>query len=68
VRFGRFAVHPKALYVWNKPIPWEQVNRLGARSGYLVVELETGGQIRIPVAEIPNLELMLQLVEWGINS
>ena len=68
VQFGRLAVHPKALYLGKRSIPWEQVTRLGARSGYLVVELQTGGPIRVPVAQIPNLELMLQLVEWGINS
>jgi hypothetical protein len=68
VRFGRIVVHPKALYLGKRSIPWEQVTRLGVRSGYLVVELEAGDQIRMQVADLPNLELMLQLVEWGINQ
>lgn len=68
VQFGRLAVHPQAFYLGNRPIPWEQVTRLSIRSGYLVVESPAGGPLRIPVAQIPNLELMLQLVEWGINS
>jgi hypothetical protein len=68
VQFGRLAVHPQALYLGERPIPWEQVTRLSTHSGYLVIELQTGGPVRTPVVQIPNLELMLQLVEWGINS
>jgi hypothetical protein len=68
IGFNRLTVHPKAFYLGKQPVPWEQVARLGVRSGFLVIELETGGPVRFPVAEVPNLELLFQLVEWGINS
>jgi hypothetical protein len=67
VQFGPLSVHPKVLYLKHQSIPWEQVSRLSVRSGFLVVELEAGKPVRIPVAHIPNLELLLQLVDWGIN-
>jgi hypothetical protein len=67
VHFGRLAVHRQSLSFSGRQIPWERVTALAVRSGYLVVELETGRRLRLAVARIPNLELLLQLVEWGIN-
>lgn len=42
-------------------IPWEQVLELQVQNGDLVVQVQDRPATRIPVSEIPNLELMLDL-------
>ena len=66
--FGRLTLYPEALRLAGKAIPWTQVARLRVHSGYLLVETFEKRPLRLPVVEIPNLELLLQLVDWGINS
>lgn len=57
-------------------VPWSQVNRIDVRSGYLTIELKDPptqnhsgrGPLRIAISQIPNLEILLQLVQQGINT
>jgi hypothetical protein len=65
--FGPVNVHPQGIRTSGQTIPWDQVVRLGIQSGYLLVESYGSAQIRLPVFEIPNLELLLQLLDTGIN-
>jgi hypothetical protein len=67
VYFNRMALHQEALAISGRRIPWEQVAGLGVQAGFLVVELDTGARLRQAVAHIPNLEILLQLVELEIN-
>ncbi|MFZ6027486.1 MAG: DUF6585 family protein [Chloroflexota bacterium] len=47
-------------------ILWEQMRRFTVHNGYLVIEF-SGGILRFPVGEIPNLELLLQLIREEIQ-
>ncbi len=51
----------------GKGVPWSKVGRVTVQSGDLVVELEnsksTYTKLRFPVSKIPNLELLLNLIE-----
>lgn len=68
--FGPLAVHRQHILLKTKssdPIPWTKVRQVTIQSGYLVVELERSPQsrsrMRVPVSKIPNLELLLKLIE-----
>ncbi|RPI27260.1 MAG: hypothetical protein EHM70_18075 [Chloroflexota bacterium] len=83
IDFGPISIHPKELRIRNKAYPWKQVHKIYIKKGYLLVELEqpvtihrrpTASknlskpvQILIPVSQIPNLELLLKLIEEGVN-
>lgn len=68
IEFGPLAIHLDALRVQGRSIPWAQVEHLNPQSGYLMVELEDQSRRRIPLSEIPNLELLLQLVQQGVHA
>jgi hypothetical protein len=67
ISFNRVAISLDGLAISGRRIPWERVARLGVQAGFLVVELDTGARLRQAVAHIPNLEILLQLVELDIN-
>lgn len=72
LQFGPVSIHSLAFSletgnVSTHQIPWRQVKRITVENGELVVELDGRGKqpVRkaVPVAQIPNLELMLQIID-----
>lgn len=47
----------------SKDLPWDEVTSLQAHAGLLFIERNGRSPLRIPTAKIPNVELLLQLVE-----
>lgn len=47
---------------------WAQIKRLTVHSGDLVVELRDQSPKRIPVSRIPNLELLLQIIQQEVKA
>jgi len=47
-------------------VPWKQVSRLEPRDGFLVVEFYEKRGIKIPVGQVPNTEILIQLIQEGI--
>jgi len=59
-------VHSKDLNgpeTGREPLPWRRVERLEVKTGFLVVELDTGKQHSVPISQIPNFELLIQLID-----
>lgn len=67
LHFGPIAIDKNALYVRRQEIPWEQVSRLNVEAGILVVEFQSRRAIKIPAGKIPNIELLIQLLQEGVN-
>lgn len=69
--FGPLALQARALRVRHAELTWEQVENLQVKNGYLAVSWKEGPgparSIRIPIAKIPNLELLLQIIREGVN-
>jgi hypothetical protein len=69
--FGPLAVQASALSLQQGKISWEQVENLHVKDGYLAVSWAEGQEPvrdeRIPIAKIPNLELLLQIIREGVN-
>jgi len=65
--FGPIRIHKQAIHVREQDIPWEQISRLNVRAGKLVIESPSKFPIRIPVEKIPNIELLIQILQEGIN-
>jgi hypothetical protein len=70
--FGPLSIQSNAITLHNKLIPWENVKNITVSAGFLVVE--TADQrpnyvksTRIPIIHIPNLELLLQVLQQGLN-
>ena len=52
----------------RRDLAWEQVQHISVQSGMLVIELEKDEKMRIPVQDIPNLELLLQIIQSGVKK
>jgi hypothetical protein len=62
IKLGRGSRPPQ------RSIPWSGVDRLSVKSGYLVVELKDGPRRRLPVSQIPNLEILLDIIQSGVSA
>jgi len=67
VHFGKITLNKNRLRMSNQQISWNSVNNIQIRSGFLVVALQDDSSLRKPIANIPNIELLLKIVDWGIN-
>jgi len=65
VKFGRIILRKEGLEISKKTITWESIARLHTAAGFLVVELHDKSSRKVPTINIPNLELLLEAVEWG---
>ncbi len=66
VPFGPLAVHRQALRVKNKLYPWKLVQDIQVRAGSLVIKMDSLQPIRISTRKIPNLELMISIIQEGV--
>ncbi len=71
--FGTISIQLNYIAIRKKQIPWETINRITILSGYLTIETRSQvsldlKNIRIPVIQIPNLELLLQVLQRGLNK
>lgn len=70
--FGPVAIHLQGIGVQADfdpvpeqgftPLPWEGVESITAKSGFLEIQSRDESVRRIPVAEIPNFEVMIDLI------
>ena len=73
--FGPISIHANALRLSgqrNARTPqtyaWSDVRNLSVRSGRLVVEFTDGSRRSLPVAVIPNIEILLQIIQTGVSA
>jgi hypothetical protein len=55
------------------PVPWDQIGHITVKSGYLVVELSQSSTHsprpkRVPLSQIPNIELLLQIIKENVEG
>lgn len=65
IHFGRVKVNKSEMTISSRSIPWSEIARLYTAGGYLVVELHDNSSRKVPTIDIPNLELLLKVVDWG---
>ncbi len=71
--FGPLSITQSSLqFEIGKPparnLPWSQLRSVSVQSGVLVVEPEQGQALKIPAFNIPNLELLLQIIQSGVKK
>lgn len=70
--FGRLSISPNELRLQAKNRPprticWEEMEGITLQSGMLMIKPQNQAAIRLPVAQVPNLELLLQIIQTGVN-
>ncbi len=64
--FGPVAIQSRGLRLDKREISWRQVKQIDVRAGMLMIEFNDRPPQKLPVDRIPNLELVLQLINQGI--
>jgi hypothetical protein len=67
VHFGRISLDNRDILISRSKIPWPSVYRIGVTAGFLVIELRDDSSHRVPISSLPNPELLLKIVDWGIS-
>ncbi|MBC8509482.1 MAG: hypothetical protein H8D34_31920 [Chloroflexi bacterium] len=65
--FGPVILQKQAIKLREQGIPWDQVTSLSVVSGKLVVESKSNRKIKIAVGKIPNVDLLIQLLQEGVH-
>jgi hypothetical protein len=66
--FGPLTLHRQAIKLKGRQIPWKDVERLSVKSGELWIALKSGRSVHLPTAQIPNLDLLLKLINSGVTA
>ena len=67
INFGRISLNNTHILVSKSKVSWSSVSHIGASAGFLVIELRDDSSHQAPISSISNPELLLKIVEWGIN-
>lgn len=71
--FGPISIQLKYLGIRERQIPWEHVGRITVLSGHLIVDTDNNTpdhlkKYRVPIYQIPNLELLFQVLQRGLTE
>ena len=64
--FGPIALNNQQITINQSTIPWQQINRLDPAGGFLRLEYKENRSKKIAIQDIPNVEIMLQIIQEGV--
>jgi hypothetical protein len=67
VHFDRVKLNNQHITVSKSKIPWSSVKWIGVADGFLVIELRDDSNRKVPISILPNPELLLRIIDWGIS-
>lgn len=67
ISFGPLDLHAQTFRLRGREFLWTEVEHIDAQSGYLTIELKNQVVHRIPISRIPNIELLLKLIQQGVH-
>ena len=65
--FGPITLRKDSLLIQDKIIPWDQINDINVQRGRLIVESGTKRPFKIPAGQIINIEILIQLLQEGVE-
>ncbi len=68
LHFGPLAMNQQTLQIHKRQYAWEQVKKIDIQAGRLVIEFVPRGKTQVPTSKIPNLVIMLQIIEEGVYT
>jgi len=68
LNFGKIFFNKQRINLGNATYPWDDINRVNLQQGYLMVEFKNQKVEKIPAGKVPNIELLIQLIEEGVEA
>jgi hypothetical protein len=66
IPFGDISISKQKLLLPNKEIPWEYIEGISVQKGLLILKLSAQKQIKIPIRDIQNIEILIHLIKTEI--
>ena len=66
IPFGGISISNKKAILPSTEIPWEFLEGISIEKGYFLVKLTAGNTIKIPIRNLINLEILVQLIKTEI--
>jgi len=68
IAFGPLSIHNEDIQINNQsPMPWHSVAQINISSGYFHIKTNNKGSMRIPVIKIPNIEMMIRIIQQEVG-
>lgn len=64
--FGPLTVTSQGMRIQEREFPWSQINTVKIDSGFLVVKSGASGLMKIPLAHIPNPEILIEHLQQTV--
>ncbi len=68
LQFGPVGIDWQQIQLQNQTYRLDQVRAVGLQAGFLMVELHDHTAHRITIGQIPNIELLIQLIREGVGA
>ena len=65
--FGPIAIHKRGIKIKNKQFDWICLQSINIQLGSLIIDFEEGKSFRFPIIDIPNYELLIELINQRIE-
>ena len=64
--YGPIDMNIERINIRGKKTPWDQISKIHVHQGRLMIEFENRRIRKIPIREIPNIEIFIQLIQEGL--
>jgi len=65
--FGPVLFNQQEITLKNETFSWEMISSLSVKDGFVHIKLDNQRTIKIPIDQMPNIEIFIQLFQEGIN-
>ena len=66
--FGPIILNQEGITIRDKSFPWQRVTQINVDKGFLFVHLMEQRTKKIPVRDILNIEILIQLIQEGVAA
>ncbi len=67
LQFGPVALYQDEIQLRDVSIPWDQVVHINVQAGHLMVESSNRQPVRVKTSDIPNVDILIQLLQEGAH-
>jgi hypothetical protein len=68
LHFGPISIQQKTIQIHKKRFAWSEIEHISVNRGKLIIQTNPDSRNTIPVAMIPNIEILLQIIQQEVKA
>jgi hypothetical protein len=68
LHFGPISIQRQMIQILNKQYTWSQIEQISVDRGKLIINTNPHSRYTLPVARIPNIEILLQIIQHEVKA